>query len=240
MEKIIEVKNISKKYYYHKTLPLLAVIKKIFNKEIRMKEVFWALKDINFEVYRGDKLALIGDNGAGKSTILKILSRVIFPSEGEATINGKIVSLLELGTGFHPDLNGYENIFLNGSLLGMTNKKIKDQLNHIINFADLKEFINMPIKHYSSGMFVKLGFAIAIHADADILIIDEALSVGDMDFQKKCLKKIKEIADSGKTIIFVSHDVEVLRSTCDRAILLKQGKIVAQGKIEEIIENYIH
>jgi ABC-type polysaccharide/polyol phosphate transport system ATPase subunit len=200
---------------------------------------FSALTDISFEVKRGETVGIVGRNGAGKSTLLKIISGVLTPSRGEIAVRGRISSLLELGTGFNPELTGIENIFFNGMLVGMTRADIQDRLQDIITFADIGEFINHPVKIYSSGMFARLAFAVAFHVSPDILIVDEALSVGDMLFQKKCYERFKEIRESGCTILFVSHDTYQVRGYCQRALYLKSGKMVAFGPADDVMSQYM-
>ncbi len=186
---------------------------------------FWALQDINFELSEGDVLGVIGKNGAGKSTLLKILSRVTSPTAGKVMINGKLSSLLEVGTGFHPELSGRENVFLNGAILGMTKQQIFSKFDEIVEFAGVSQFIDTPVKRYSSGMYVRLAFAVAAHLDADILIVDEVLAVGDAEFQKKCLGKMKEVSQSGRTIIFVSHNMTSIKSLCNKCFVLNEGSM---------------
>ena len=202
-------------------------------------EEFWALSDVSFEVKRGEVLGIIGRNGAGKSTLLKILSRITEPTRGRATIRGRVASLLEVGTGFHQDLTGRENIFLNGAILGMTRAEIKSKFDEIVDFAEIEKFLDTPVKRYSSGMYVRLAFAVAAHLEPEILIIDEVLAVGDVVFQKKCLGKMKTTASSGRTVLFVSHNMQTVAGLTERAILLHGGRMVAMGKSDEIIEQYL-
>jgi lipopolysaccharide transport system ATP-binding protein len=202
-------------------------------------EYVWALKDINFEVKKGDVLGIIGRNGAGKSTLLKILSQVTGPTSGEIKVRGRIASLLEVGTGFHPDLSGRENIFLNGAILGMTKPEIKKKLDEIIDFSGVERYIDTPVKRYSSGMYVRLAFAVAAHLDPEILIIDEVLAVGDAEFQKKCLGKMKDVsANYGRTILFVSHNISAIQSLCNKAILLTNGQLAEEGPVSKICSIY--
>ena len=202
-------------------------------------EEFWALDDVSFEVKRGEVLGIIGRNGAGKSTLLKILSRITEPTRGRATIRGRVASLLEVGTGFHQDLTGRENIFLNGAILGMTRAEIKSKFDEIVDFAEIEKFLDTPVKRYSSGMYVRLAFAVAAHLEPEILIIDEVLAVGDVVFQKKCLGKMQTAANSGRTVLFVSHNMQTVAGLTERAILLHGGRMVAMGKSAEIIEQYL-
>ena len=201
---------------------------------------FMALKGINFEVKKGERLGSIGGNGAGKSTTLKILSRVTAPTEGTVYINGRISSMLEVGTGFHPELTGRENIYLNGAILGMSKEEVDRKMEDIIEFSECRQFIDTPVKRYSSGMYVKLAFSVAAHLDSEILIMDEVLAVGDMKFQQKCLKKMREVADNeGRTVLYVSHNMNTIRQLCDRCIVLEKGKIIFNGGVEEAIEIYL-
>jgi ABC-type polysaccharide/polyol phosphate transport system ATPase subunit len=199
---------------------------------------FWALRDINFGVSRGEALGIIGHNGAGKSTALKLISNITTPTLGEIHIRGRIAALLEVGSGFHPELTGRENVFLSGSILGMRRAEIASKLSSILDFAGVREFADVPVKRYSSGMYVRLGFAIAAHLDADILLLDEVLAVGDTKFQEKCQRRILELKDSGKTIVFISHDLAAVRALCDRVILLNRGKLIAEGSPSEVISQY--
>jgi lipopolysaccharide transport system ATP-binding protein len=199
---------------------------------------FWALRDVSFEVRRGESLGIIGANGAGKSTILKLLSNITTPTSGEITINGRLSALIEVGSGFHPELTGRENIFLSGSILGMRRREIAAKLESIVEFAGLSQFLDVPVKRYSSGMYVRLGFSIAAHLEPDILLLDEVLAVGDASFQAKCLDRIKELERAGTTIVFISHDLTAVERVCDRAILLQQGEIVASGAPSEVIKRY--
>lgn len=202
------------------------------------KEDFWALKDVSFDVPRGQALGIIGHNGAGKSTVLKLLSRITTPTFGEIMINGRLSALIEVGSGFHPELTGRENVYLNGSILGMMRREITEKLDSIVSFAELKQFIDTPVKRYSSGMYVRLGFSIAAHLNPDILLLDEVLAVGDAAFQQKCIERITELKKSGKTIVFISHDLRAVEKLCDRVILLRKGKVEADGNPEETIALY--
>jgi lipopolysaccharide transport system ATP-binding protein len=199
----------------------------------------WALKDINFSVNHGDTVGIIGRNGAGKSTLLKILSRTTSPTVGKIKIRGKISSLLEVGTGFHPDLTGRDNIYLNGAINGMRKKEITAKFDEIVDFAGVEKYIDTPVKRYSSGMYVRLAFAVAAHLDPDILIVDEVLAVGDSDFQKKCLGKMKDVSDrEGRTVLFVSHNMVAIQNLCSKGIFIKNGGILTQGPIETVIRSY--
>ncbi|MDT8436358.1 MAG: polysaccharide ABC transporter ATP-binding protein [Gemmatimonadota bacterium] len=205
----------------------------------RMDETFWALRDLSFEVETGEVVGVIGRNGAGKSTLLKILSRITEPSEGWAEVHGRVGSLLEVGTGFHPELTGRENVFMNGAILGMRKAEIDRKFDEIVEFSEISKFIDTPVKHYSSGMYVRLAFAVAAHMEAQILLIDEVLSVGDAEFQRKCLGKMGEVAGSGRTIIFVSHNMPTVARLCDRVLLLDQGRLVKDGPSAEVVHTYL-
>jgi len=202
------------------------------------EEEFWALKDISFEVKQGERVGIIGRNGAGKSTLLKILSRITEPTIGRISIKGRVASLLEVGTGFHPELTGRENIFLNGAILGMSKDEIKKKFDEIVAFAEIEKFLDTPVKRYSSGMYVRLAFAVAAHLKPEILIVDEVLAVGDAAFQKKCLGKMREVAGAGRTVLFVSHSMGAVSTLCDKAIFLEKGKVRAIGTIDEIVTIY--
>ena len=204
-----------------------------------VNDYVWALKDINFEVKQGEVLGIIGKNGAGKSTLLKILSRVTGPTTGSFKAKGRIASLLEVGTGFHPELTGKENIYLNGAILGMTKNEIRSKIDEIIDFSGVEKYIDTPVKRYSSGMYVRLAFAVAAHLDPEILIVDEVLAVGDAEFQKKCLGKMKDIAGEGRTVLFVSHNMGAVEKLCNRAMLLEAGRCVYQGNTESAIDEYL-
>ncbi|MCK9351793.1 MAG: ABC transporter ATP-binding protein [Candidatus Pacebacteria bacterium] len=206
---------------------------------IDTKEEFWALKDINLEVKKGEVIGIIGPNGSGKSTLLKILSQITPPTTGEIIIQGKVGSLLEVGTGFHPELSGRENIFLNGAILGMGRKEIAEKFDRIVEFAGVDKFIDTPVKYYSSGMYVRLAFSVAAHMEPDILIIDEVLAVGDAEFQKKCLGKMDEVTkQDGRTILFVSHNMGAIEQLCTKTVLLEKGEIIKFGNTKEVIRHY--
>ena len=208
--------------------------------DVKVGERFLALDDINIEVKKGEALGIIGHNGAGKSTLLKLLSRVTAPTTGTISYNGRIASMLEVGTGFHPELTGRENVYMNGAILGMTKKEIDDKMEEIIDFSEVRQFIDTPVKRYSSGMYVKLAFSVAAHLDSEIMIMDEVLAVGDMAFQKKCLNKMREAADKeGRTVLYVSHNMNTIRQLCDRCIVMDHGHIVFDGNVEEAIARYM-
>ena len=202
-------------------------------------EEFWALKDVSFEVKRGEVMGVIGRNGAGKSTLLKVLSRITEPSSGRVHIRGRVASLLEVGTGFHQDLTGRENIFLNGAILGMSRAEIRAKFDEIVDFAEVERFLDTPVKRYSSGMYVRLAFAVAAHLEPEILIIDEVLAVGDLVFQKKCLGKMQSVANSGRTVLFVSHNMQTVSALTNRAVLLADGSTVAVGSTNAVVERYL-
>ena len=200
---------------------------------------FWALRDLSFEVREGEALGLVGRNGAGKSTLLKILSRITTPSEGRADVNGRIGSLLEIGTGFHPELTGRENIYLNGAILGIKKSDISRRFDDIVDFAGVQQFLDSPVKRYSSGMYVRLAFAVAAHLEPDILIIDEVLAVGDVEFQKRCLGRMGDVASEGRTVLFVSHNMSSIKALCDRALMLDGGRLVCQGEVNDVVDTYV-
>ena len=202
------------------------------------KEVFWALRDVNLEIKEGERIGVVGRNGAGKSTLLKILSRITEPTEGRIAIRGRVSSLLEVGTGFHPELTGRENIFLNGTILGMTAQEIRRKFDEIVAFAEIERFLDTPVKRYSSGMYVRLAFSVAAHLEPDILIVDEVLAVGDAQFQRKCLGKMEEVTGQGRTVIFVSHNMTTVTSLCTRCVLLEQGRLQAVGDPAQVTSAY--
>ncbi|WP_432797350.1 ABC transporter ATP-binding protein [Poriferisphaera sp. WC338] len=249
---VIQVENLAKRYnrgqspsLQHNFVDMLASKLAFWKKSDSIHHTptskpFWALKDINFTVDRGEVVGIIGHNGAGKSTILKILSRITDPTEGRATIHGRVASLLEVGTGFHPELTGRENIFLNGTLLGMTRAEVRDKFDEIVAFADIRDALDTPVKRYSSGMRVRLAFAVAAHLDPEILVIDEVLAVGDMNFQKKCLGKMKEAATKqARTVLFVSHNMSAVQSLCNRCIWLDNGQVKMIGDTTTVIDQYL-
>lgn len=204
----------------------------------RSGELFWALDDVSFDIQRGGVVGIIGRNGAGKSTLLKILSRVTAPTSGQITVRGRIASLLEVGTGFNPELTGRENVFLNGAILGMTKPEIRSKFDEIVAFSECEEFIDTPVKRYSSGMYVRLAFAVAAHLEPEILIVDEVLAVGDAQFQKKCLGKMRDVSQHGRTILFVSHSMAAVSALCDRAILLDGGRVILDGETSQVVAGY--
>lgn len=203
-------------------------------------DVIWAVKDISFDVPKGQVLGIIGRNGAGKSTLLKILCRITDPTKGYATVRGRVSSLLEVGTGFHPELTGRENVYLNGTILGMTKKEVKQKFEEIVTFSGVEKFIDTPVKRYSSGMKVRLAFSVAAHLEPEILIIDEVLAVGDADFQRKCLNKMEDVGKQGRTVLFVSHNMPATSRLCDRVILLENGQISENGPTDQVISKYLN
>lgn len=231
----IQFEQVSKQYHKGKLL-LKEALLDMFKPA---KEVpFWALRDISFEVQPGETIGIIGPNGSGKSTLLKLLAGVAFPTTGKVRVKGRIAPLIELGAGFHAELTGRENIYINGTILGLSKEAIDRRIDEIIDFAELKDFIDTPIKHYSSGMFMRLGFSVAVHVDPDILLVDEILAVGDTYFQAKSFAKMKEFKEKGVTMVIVSHSIDQLRKFCDRALYINQGKQLFVGPIEEAIEHY--
>ena len=254
MPKIIEVENLTKKFIISHELPerynsLGDTINKKFKKIISAnhsknlnptKEEFFALRDVSFSVNEGETIGIIGRNGAGKSTLLKILSRITEPSGGKISLGGRIASLLEVGTGFHPELTGRDNIYLNGSILGMSRNEIRSKFDEIVDFAGIEKFLDTPVKRYSSGMFVRLAFSVAAHLEPEILVVDEVLAVGDIEFQKKCLNKMKDLTGkSNRTVLFVSHNIGAIRSICQRGILLKDGILIADDNVEKVVQLYL-
>ena len=235
---VIEVSGVKKRFkvFYDKGRSLKEKV--LFRKRNEYEER-WVLKGIDFEVKRGETIGLVGRNGCGKSTTLKMLTRIIYPTEGKIDIKGRVSSLIELGAGFHPDLTGRENIFINASIFGLTHEEIERRLGTIIEFSELEEFIDNPIRTYSSGMYMRLAFAVAINVDADILLIDEILGVGDVNFQQKCFEKLKEIKKNGTTIVIVSHAMDQVRQICDRGIWIEEGKIVEDGPAKMVVKHYL-
>jgi lipopolysaccharide transport system ATP-binding protein len=241
----ISVRGLSKSYTIshnggkHATLAetLIHTLRHPFRQEKR--ETFWALKDVSFDIKKGDVVGLIGRNGAGKSTLLKILSRITEPTSGRIHLYGRVGSLLEVGTGFHPQLSGRENIYLNGSILGMKKPEIRKQFDAIVDFAGVEKFLDTPVKRYSNGMYMRLAFAVAAHLETEILMVDEVLSVGDLEFQRKCLGKMKDVASGGRTVVFVSHQMQSVRALCDRAIFMQNGQCSLDGSVEECVGKYL-
>ncbi len=240
----ISVRGLSKAYTIQsgteRTTLVEAVLRKLRHPWRRAEsETFWALKDVAFDVFKGDVVGLIGRNGAGKSTLLKIVSRITEPTSGEINLYGRVGSLLEVGTGFHPELTGRENIFLNGAILGMTKSEIARQFDAIVDFAGVEKFLGTPVKRYSSGMYVRLAFAVAAHLESEILIVDEVLAVGDAEFQKKCLHKMKDVSSQGRTVLFVSHNVSAVRTLCTKAVFMVGGRVQAITDVQTAIGAYL-
>ncbi len=249
MQPIIEVNGLSKKYrlgesqpYYTLRDSLAGLFKNPLAaaREQLEKDEFWALKDVNFTVNKGEVVGIIGRNGAGKSTLLKILSQITPPTEGEVILRGRVGSLLEVGTGFSPELTGRENIYLNGAVLGMKRSEVKRKFDEIVAFSEVEKFLDTPLKHYSSGMYMRLAFAVAAHLEPEILIVDEVLAVGDAEFQKKCLGKMGEVAGEGRTVLFVSHNMNALKSLCANAICLNSGTIIKSGPAEKVVNYFLN
>jgi len=244
-ESVIKVENLSKLYnlgeLHQQTNSFRDKVTSFFKKDNRPKKVetIWALKDVSFEVKKGEILGIIGRNGAGKSTLLKILSRITKPTRGKALINGRIGSLLEVGTGFHQELTGRENIYLNGAILGMRRAEINHNFDKIVAFAEIEKFIDTPVKRYSSGMYVRLAFAVAAHLEPEILLVDEVLAVGDVGFQKKCLGRMGEVSNEGRTVLFVSHNMAAINRLCEQCILLEEGQVQMMGTTESVIPSYL-
>ncbi len=240
----IRVENLSKLYHIgqresaYKTLR--ESIMNLFSRRDGKPDTFWALKDVSFQVKRGEAVGIIGRNGAGKTTLLKILTRITEPTEGIAEIHGRVGSLLEVGTGFHPELTGRENIFLNGAILGMTKNEIKRKFDEIVAFAEIEKFMDTPVKRYSSGMYVRLAFAVAAHLEPEILLVDEVLAVGDVGFQKKCLGKMGDVAKEGRTVLFVSHNMGAIRGLCQRTVWINDGHILDDGETQRVVSRYMN
>ena len=251
---VLSVEGVSKKYRRRRTSESAAAsFRELVSRSVRdlargggkaapahAPEEFWALKDVSLSLEEGTRLGVIGSNGAGKSTLLKILSRITVPTTGRIEIFGRTASLLEVGTGFHPELTGRENIYLNGALLGMSRPEVRRKLDQIVAFAEVEDFLDEPVKHYSSGMYVRLGFAIAAHVDPEILILDEVLAVGDLEFQRKCFGKMEELGKSAKSVIFVSHDLAAVSSLCNRCLVLDAGRVIFDGPTASAIATYYH
>ena len=249
----IQVHNLSKMYRIgvlqtqYKTLrdELMGVFTRPFSRlrkstgEARSFEILWALRNVSFEIKRGEVVGIIGRNGSGKTTLLKIFSRITEPTEGRAMIRGRVGSLLEVGTGFHPELTGRENIYLNGAILGMTRNEIGGKFDEIVAFAEIEKFLDTPVKHYSSGMYVRLAFAVAAHLEPEILLVDEVLAVGDAAFQKKCLGKMGDVAKGGRTVLFVSHNIQAIKSLCTKGVLLEQGGVDMEGVASQVADRYM-
>lgn len=242
---IIKIEGLSKRYQLrHQSGERYKTLRDLLGAGFKKKATtavsdFWALRDVSFDVQQGDRLGIVGRNGAGKSTLLKILSRIVDPTKGRIEINGRLASLLEVGTGFHPELSGRENVFLNGSILGMSRNEIARKFDEIVAFAEVEKFIDTPVKRYSSGMYVRLAFAVAAHLEPEILIVDEVLAVGDSEFQKKCIGKMKEVSSGGRTILFVSHNMAAIQNLCNKAVFLQHGQLIEQGDVHAVLNTYL-
>ena len=237
-EYAIRIRNLYKDFKLNSDKPMTLKERLLFFKRNKVEKVH-ILKDIDLDIKKGETVALIGTNGSGKSTLLKLMTQIIYPNKGTITTKGKLTSLLELGAGFHPDFSGRENIYFNASIFGLTRKEIDERLDDIIKFSELEDFIDNPVRTYSSGMYMRLAFSVAINVDAEILLIDEILSVGDEHFQEKCLKKIEELKSQGVTIVFVTHGMGTVKRFCTRAVWLHEGVIQKDGNIDEVIDEYI-
>lgn len=258
MSNVIKIENLSKKYLIgHQKRERYIALRDVMmhkmrgigqrlrhplmpNREEIDVEEFWALKDINLEIKQGDRVGIIGRNGAGKSTLLKVLSRITEPTNGRITLNGRVASLLEVGTGFHPELSGRENIYLNGAILGMSRREIKRKFDEIVAFAEVEKFLDTPVKRYSSGMYVRLAFAVAAHLEPEILIVDEVLAVGDAQFQKKCMGKMEEVGKEGRTVLFVSHNMAAIQTLCTKTLRINEGEVAGFGQVDDQIHAYLH
>ena len=250
MQPIIQARNLGKQYRVMDANPSFReAIVKSFKSPFKRNgngnstaqtDLLWALRDVSFEVQPGEVVGLVGRNGAGKSTLLKILSRVIKPSTGEVDVYGRVGSLLEIGTGFHPDLTGRENIYLNGAIIGMKREEIKRKFDEIVAFAEVERFLDTPVKYYSSGMYLRLAFAVAGHFEPEILMLDEVLAVGDAAFQRKCLDKMKQISSEGRTILFVSHNLSSIQELCSRALLVEAGQLIEDGSTYDVSVKYLN
>ncbi len=247
MKPIISVEGLGKSYVIrhegqtrYKSLreEIFQLPKRLLHRGTQSQEEFWALKDVSFDVMPGDRVGIIGRNGAGKSTLLKLLSRITEPTTGRITLRGRVASLLEVGTGFHPELTGRENIFLNGAILGMSRAEVRRKFDEIVDFAGVEKFLDTPVKRYSSGMYVRLAFAVAAHLEPEILIVDEVLAVGDAEFQKKCLGKMEAVGKEGRTVLFVSHNLQAIQQLCDRAIYIKKSTIEKAGVTNDVVYFY--
>ncbi len=241
MTSIIEIESVSKRYFLTQNSALYKTLRESLTsfEFLKAKRQFWALRDITFSMNQGEIMGVIGENGAGKTTLLKILSRITKPTSGRGTIRGRVASLLEVGTGFHPELTGKENIYLNGVILGLKKKEIDANFEQIVEFAGISDFLNTPIKYYSTGMWARLAFSVAAHLEPEILLIDEVLSVGDAEFQKKSLAKMNELSSHGRTVVFVSHNMAAVNNLCTRCMFINEGKIKKIGEVNEVIDTYL-
>lgn len=235
---VIAFSNVSKKFRRGQKLLLKEALLDMFMPG--RQEDFWALKDVSFEIKKGETVGIIGNNGSGKSTILKLIAGVMFPTNGKINVNGRISPLIELGAGFHPELTGRENIYLNGTILGLSKKQIDERFKEIVDFSELGDFIDTPVKHYSSGMYMRLGFSVAVHTDPEILLIDEIFAVGDSEFQKKCFRVMEEFKKKNVTILFITHDMQTVESFCEKAIYIEKGHLECIGNVKQIIKQYLN
>jgi ABC-type polysaccharide/polyol phosphate transport system ATPase subunit len=237
-QSVISFNNVSKKFRRGQKLLLKEALIDMFipNKQ----EDFWALKNINFNIKKGETVGIIGNNGSGKSTLLKLIAGVMYPTEGTIKVSGRISPLIELGAGFHPELTGRENIYLNGAILGLSKKQVENRFQKIVAFSELFDFIDTPVKHYSSGMYMRLGFSVAVHTDPEILLIDEIFAVGDTSFQEKCFKKMEEFKMKNVTIVFVTHNMETVKKFCNKAIYINKGSTEKIGNAKQIVDEYLH
>jgi ABC-type polysaccharide/polyol phosphate transport system ATPase subunit len=239
---VVRIEHVSKRFTLHHERP--RSLQELFLNVLRLKrtpskEEYWALHDVSLEIHEGEMVGIIGENGAGKSTLLKLLSHIIEPSSGQITVEGRLSALLELGAGFHPDLTGRENIYLNGSIIGLSKARIDRIFDNIVGFAEMERFIDIPVKHYSSGMYMRLGFSIAVHVEPDILLVDEVLAVGDQSFQIRCLDRIQEMKRQGVSIVLVTHNLDAVRTMCSRAVWLDEGQVQAEGAVDRVLEQYL-
>lgn len=233
----IEVRNVSKKFRLYKERNQ-SLKSALLRRKTSVHEDFWALKNVSLEIQNGETFGLVGNNGSGKSTLLKCLAKILYPNSGDIVMRGRVAALLEVGSGFHPELSGRENIYLNGSILGMTKKEIESKFDSIVDFSGVREFIDQPVKNYSSGMYVRLGFSVAIHVNPDILLVDEVLAVGDESFQAKCFEKFREFREAGKTVVIVSHALGSMVDMCDRVAWIDQGTLHTVGEPGEVVAAY--
>lgn len=242
---IIEFREVAKRYWRHAHRPTVSTLKSYLLRDLWSRrrrvdaDAIWALRDVSLDVEAGTTLGVIGRNGSGKSTLLKLINRVLKPDAGTVTVRGTVASLVELGAGFHPELTGRENVVINGTILGLTKKEIRARFDAIVEFAELADYIDEPVRTYSTGMYLRLGFAIAVHVDPDILLIDEVLAVGDRPFTRKCMERMTRFKEGGKTIVFVSHDLEIVRSWCEEAVWLEQGVLRERGKPSDVVDAYL-
>ena len=233
----IEVDGVSKKFRLYKERNQ-SIKSAVMRRRVSDHEDFWALRDISLKVRQGETFGLVGDNGSGKSTLLKCMAKILYPDKGTITMHGRVAALLEVGSGFHPELSGRENVYLNGSILGMSRKEVDRKFDDIVDFSGVREFIDQPVKNYSSGMYVRLGFSVAINVEPDILLVDEVLAVGDESFQAKCAEKFAEFREQGRTVVIVSHALGTLAKMCDRAAWIQHGDLKSVGKPDDVIERY--